>query len=153
MVTASEGDLAKAPLDLPHDITKGLAGGDIAGDVDAAGGAFTFDRIRRGYDGEVGHIGEAHMAACRCFNQKLTKRGVVGAYTGHAPDGDIMDALLLIDFADFSPANERGDGLADLSGGEAVQRGVKVLTELRKPLLDETARRNLFGDQQYARRS
>jgi GST-like protein len=36
---------------------------------------------------------------------------------------------------------------------EAVQRGVKVLTELRKPLLDETARRNLFGDQQYARRS
>jgi GST-like protein len=36
---------------------------------------------------------------------------------------------------------------------EAVQRGVKVLTELRKPLLDEAARRNLFGDQQYARRS
>jgi len=34
----------------------------------------------------------------------------------------------------------------------AVQRGVQVLADRRRPLLDEEARRNLFGDAQYRRR-
>lgn len=34
----------------------------------------------------------------------------------------------------------------------AVQRGVEVLTNLRKPLVDDKARENLFGQTQYAKR-
>jgi GST-like protein len=34
----------------------------------------------------------------------------------------------------------------------AVQRGVKVLAEFRKPLRDEKAREILFGKTQYERR-
>ncbi|MCD6077617.1 MAG: glutathione S-transferase [Ramlibacter sp.] len=34
----------------------------------------------------------------------------------------------------------------------AVQRGVKVLADLRKPITDDKARENLFGKAQYARR-
>jgi GSH-dependent disulfide-bond oxidoreductase len=34
----------------------------------------------------------------------------------------------------------------------AVQRGVQVLAELRKPITDDKARENLFGQAQYARR-
>ncbi len=34
----------------------------------------------------------------------------------------------------------------------AVQRGVQVLADRRRPVTDEQARRNLFGDKQYERR-
>ena len=34
----------------------------------------------------------------------------------------------------------------------AVQRGVKVLADLRKPLIDDQARKNLFGQEQYKKR-
>lgn len=81
--------------------------GDVVGDVDAAGGTFAFDGVGRGHDGEISHIGEAHMAASRCFDQKLTQRRVVGPHARHAPDGDLVNALPLIHFANFSTADER----------------------------------------------
>lgn len=34
----------------------------------------------------------------------------------------------------------------------AVQRGVEVLADLRKPLMDDKARQTLFGKDQYQRR-
>jgi hypothetical protein len=40
---------------------------NVARDVDPAGRAFTLDRIRRGHDRELGHVGEPHMPASRVF--------------------------------------------------------------------------------------
>lgn len=40
----------------------------------------------------------------------------------------------------------------EISARPAVQRGVKVLADLRKPLTDDKARELLFGDAQYIRR-
>ena len=40
----------------------------------------------------------------------------------------------------------------EIEARPAVQRGVQVLANLRKPLLDDQARDVLFGEQQYARR-
>jgi GST-like protein len=34
----------------------------------------------------------------------------------------------------------------------AVQRGIEVLANLRRPLVDDKARDNLFGQTQYQRR-
>jgi GST-like protein len=54
-----------------------------------------------------------------------------------------------VDLADFPNVKRWFDTLA---ARPAVQRGVAVLAERRKPLIDEQARRNLFGDAQYERR-
>ena len=40
----------------------------------------------------------------------------------------------------------------EVAGRPAVQRGVAVLADLRKPLVDDKAREALFGQQQYTRR-
>ena len=40
----------------------------------------------------------------------------------------------------------------EIGARPAVQRGVEVLADLRKPLLDDQARQTLFGDRQYERR-
>ena len=40
----------------------------------------------------------------------------------------------------------------EIEARPAVQRGVQVLANLRKPLLDDQAREVLFGERQYARR-
>ena len=40
----------------------------------------------------------------------------------------------------------------EIAGRPAVQRGVEVLADLRKPLVDNQAREALFGAQQYQRR-
>jgi len=39
-----------------------------------------------------------------------------------------------------------------ISARPAVQRGVQVLTELRKPIHDDKAREVLFGNTQYQKR-
>ncbi len=39
----------------------------------------------------------------------------------------------------------------EIAGRPAVQRGVEVLAEQRKPLVDDAAREALFGDRQYGR--
>ncbi len=54
-----------------------------------------------------------------------------------------------VDWADFPHAKRWFDAIA---ARPAVQRGVAVLAEQRKPLLDEQARLNLFGAAQYQRR-
>lgn len=54
-----------------------------------------------------------------------------------------------IDWSDYP----RLKGWFDEIGARpAVQRGVEVLADLRKPLMDEQARQTLFGDRQYERR-
>lgn len=40
----------------------------------------------------------------------------------------------------------------EIAGRPAVVRGVQILADLRRPLLDDTAREVLFGDKQYQRR-
>ena len=40
----------------------------------------------------------------------------------------------------------------EIGARPAVQRGVAVLADLRKPLIDDQARQTLFGDRQYERR-
>jgi GSH-dependent disulfide-bond oxidoreductase len=40
----------------------------------------------------------------------------------------------------------------EIAARPAVQRGVEVLAHLKKPLVDDKARENLFGSQQYQRR-
>jgi len=40
----------------------------------------------------------------------------------------------------------------EIGGRPAVQRGVEVLADLRKPVTDDKARENLFGARQYQRR-
>ena len=40
----------------------------------------------------------------------------------------------------------------EIGARPAVQRGVEVLANLRKPLVDDKARQALFGTQQYERR-
>jgi GST-like protein len=54
-----------------------------------------------------------------------------------------------VDWADYPHAKRWFDAIATRP---AVQRGVEVLAEQRKPLLDEQARKNLFGAEQYQRR-
>ncbi len=54
-----------------------------------------------------------------------------------------------IDWADFPNLKEWFDRI---ERRPAVQRGVKVLADLRKPLTDTTARDALFGARQYDRR-
>jgi GST-like protein len=54
-----------------------------------------------------------------------------------------------IDWNDFPQLKGWFD---EISARPAVQRGVEVLADLRKPLVDERSRDVLFGDQQYARR-
>jgi GST-like protein len=40
----------------------------------------------------------------------------------------------------------------EIAARPAVQRGVEVLTSLRKPLIDDKARENLYGKTQYQQR-
>jgi len=54
-----------------------------------------------------------------------------------------------IDFADY-PHVARW--FARIGGRAAVQRALKVLAERRRPLVDDQARANLFGCEQYGRR-
>lgn len=54
-----------------------------------------------------------------------------------------------IDWADYPHAKRWHDEIAERP---AVQRGVEVLTHLRKPLVDDKARKMLFGDSQYQKR-
>ncbi|MHB1668891.1 MAG: glutathione S-transferase N-terminal domain-containing protein [Thiomonas sp.] len=54
-----------------------------------------------------------------------------------------------VDWADYPHAERWFDAIA---ARPAVQRGVAVLAEQRKPLLDDQARQNLFGAAQYQRR-
>ena len=54
-----------------------------------------------------------------------------------------------IDWADYPNLKKWFDGIA---ARPAVQRGVALLTDLRKALLDDKARENMFGATQYQRR-
>ncbi len=54
-----------------------------------------------------------------------------------------------VDLADYPNFKRWFDTMA---ARPAVQRGMQVLAERRKPVTDEQARRNLFGDKQYERR-
>jgi GSH-dependent disulfide-bond oxidoreductase len=54
-----------------------------------------------------------------------------------------------IDWADYPNLKKWFDGIA---ARPAVQRGVALLTDLRKPLMDDKARENMFGATQYQRR-
>ncbi len=54
-----------------------------------------------------------------------------------------------IDWADFPHLKGWFD---EIAARPAVQRGVDVLASRRKPLVDDTARDVLFGNQQYLRR-
>ena len=54
-----------------------------------------------------------------------------------------------IDWADFPHAKRWFD---EISQRPAVERGVKVLADLRKPLNDANAKDILFGQQQYAKK-
>ena len=54
-----------------------------------------------------------------------------------------------IDWADYPHLKAWFDGIA---ARPAVQRGVQVLTELRKPITDDKAREVLFGNTQYKAR-
>jgi GST-like protein len=54
-----------------------------------------------------------------------------------------------IDWADYPNLKKWFDGIA---ARPAVQRGVAQLTELRKPLMDDQARENMFGATQYQKR-
>ena len=54
-----------------------------------------------------------------------------------------------IDWADFPHAKRWFD---EISARPAVERGVKVLADLRKPLTDDKAKNNLFGNNQYQKR-
>jgi GST-like protein len=54
-----------------------------------------------------------------------------------------------IDWAEYPHLKKWFDAIADRP---AVQRGVSVLADLRKPLVDDKARENMFGATQYAKR-
>ncbi len=54
-----------------------------------------------------------------------------------------------IDWAEFPDAKRWFD---EISERPAVRRGVEVLANLRKPLLDDKSRETLFGGTQYAKR-
>ena len=54
-----------------------------------------------------------------------------------------------IDWADFPDAKRWHD---EIAARPAVQRGVQVLADLRKPLLDEKSKEMLFGAAQYQKR-
>jgi len=54
-----------------------------------------------------------------------------------------------IDWADYPNLKKWFDGIA---ARPAVQRGVALLTDLRKPLMDDKARENMFGATQYQKR-
>ncbi len=54
-----------------------------------------------------------------------------------------------IDWEDFPNAKRWHD---DIAARPAVQRGVQVLADLRKPLLDEKSKEMLFGAAQYQKR-
>ena len=54
-----------------------------------------------------------------------------------------------IDWADYPHLKGWFD---EIAARPAVKRGVEVLADRRKPLLDDKAREALFGDQQYRRR-
>jgi GST-like protein len=54
-----------------------------------------------------------------------------------------------IDWADYPALKDWFDRIAERP---AVQRGVQVLTHLRKPLMDDKAKEALFGATQYEKR-
>jgi GST-like protein len=54
-----------------------------------------------------------------------------------------------IDWADYPHLKKWFDAIA---ARPAVQRGVQVLADLRKPVVDATARENMFGSAQYQKR-
>jgi len=54
-----------------------------------------------------------------------------------------------IDWTDYPNLKKWFDGIA---ARPAVQRGVALLTDLRKPLMDDKARENMFGATQYQKR-
>jgi GST-like protein len=53
-----------------------------------------------------------------------------------------------IDWADYPHLKGWFD---EIAGRPAVQRGVQVLADQRRPLVDDAARENLFGTRQYSR--
>jgi GST-like protein len=54
-----------------------------------------------------------------------------------------------IDWTDYPNLKKWFDGIA---ARPAAQRGVALLIDLRKPLVDDKARENMFGATQYQRR-
>ena len=54
-----------------------------------------------------------------------------------------------VDIADYPHVQEWRDGIA---ARPAVQRGLKVLADLRKPVMDDKAKEMLFGATQYQKR-
>lgn len=54
-----------------------------------------------------------------------------------------------IELADFPHVQRWHEKIANRP---AVQRGVQILADLRKPLINDQARHNLFGDNQYKKR-
>ena len=66
MITVRERQRANLGFDLARHAAE-VATVDVAGHVNAAGGAFAFDLVRRGNDVEVGHVAEQHMPASREF--------------------------------------------------------------------------------------
>jgi GST-like protein len=54
-----------------------------------------------------------------------------------------------IDLDEFKSVKRWFDEIAERP---AVQRGIEVLANLRRPLVDDKARDNLFGQTQYQRR-
>jgi GST-like protein len=54
-----------------------------------------------------------------------------------------------VDWSDYPHLKKWFDAIAERP---AVQRGVQVLADLRKPLVDDKARENMFGSAQYQKR-
>lgn len=87
----------------------------------------------------------------------MDKRLAKSKYIG-GPEYSIADIAIFpwlrswknqgIDWADYPHLKGWFD---EIAARPAVQRGVEVLADLRKPLVDSQAREVLFGDQQYKR--
>ena len=90
----------------------------------------------------------------RVMNQQLLSQAYIAG-----PDYSIADIAIFpwlrswqnqgIDWADYPQLHE---WFERISAREAVQRGVQVLADRRKPITDDKSRENLFGNTQYSAR-
>src|SRR5262249_21430029 len=100
-----------------------IAARDVAGYVEAARCGFAFDFVGGGLDVNVGDVFEWGEADAGEVDRQLADRFEVRADFGVAADNHVVGFLVFVNLANFSSADERGDGVANLAGRKAEARG------------------------------
>ena len=95
----------------------------VAGHVNPSRRTLALDRVRCGYDGNVGDFAQRHVTAGGSLDQAVAHGRQVAANFRHTPDGHFVDLLLSVDFTDRSTFDQRRRRSADVAGSQSELLG------------------------------